>query len=351
MSKQLLICAMIFCVADTKAWSAKDCADFFSADYFFCEYMTKHGKIYTVDTWRQKEVNVKESLTYVRSHNAQNILDYELQLTSMSDLLHSDFVKNRLTPVKKEKVNGRKLGQSREIDKIQAYLKSHYTPKSFDWRTNSHMTPVSTQGKCGSCFAIVAAEMMDWWGDKLRTVPSNATSSVQQLMDCSSDEFPNDAERCLGSVMEYPLRYAKENRVWHDRDYMYEAHDDICKHKRPPYKTLHPENMHHTGQYDEPDLNLYLPAYIYHFGPIGVSFDASDQHFQHLGKGIYTPHRCSNTNVNHAVLVVGYTSQYYIVKNSWGPHYGENGYFKVKRGRNLCGMLEVVSVVTSAKMR
>ena len=44
----------------------------------------------------------------------------------------------------------------------------------------------------------------------------------------------------------------------------------------------------------------------------------------------------SNGN-NHAVLVVGYGPGYFLVKNSWGSRWGEDGFFKIKSGVGLCG--------------
>lgn len=347
----LRLLVFIASVVNAKSvWTGDNCEDHLSKEHSFCNYMRKHNKTYFKHNWRERQRNIETASLYIKKHN-EKPHEYDLQLTTMSDLSNPDFVK-QLSPIYPgSHVKGRKLRQSRETDIIQQGLKNIRIPPSFDWRQHSSMTAVSTQGHCGSCFAIVAGEMMDWWNNKLVGTAVKTTASVQQLMDCSSDEFPDDAERCKGSVMEYPLRYAQHNRVWHTQDYPYERHGDICKHKKPHYKTVHPVLMHHTDRYDENDLEQYLPAYIYHYGPVGVSFDASDPHFQHLGGGIYKPGRCSDSNVNHAVLVVGYTPEFYIVKNSWGPHYSENGYFRIKRGRNLCGMLEVVSILMSARLK
>lgn len=50
------------------------------------------------------------------------------------------------------------------------------------------------------------------------------------------------------------------------------------------------------------------------------------------GSGIYD-YPCGNlrSEANHAVVIVGYTSDYFLVRNSWGPYWGENGYFKVSK--------------------
>ena len=58
------------------------------------------------------------------------------------------------------------------------------------------------------------------------------------------------------------------------------------------------------------------------------------------------------TKYNHAVLVVGYGTtdegeDYWIVKNSWGENWGDNGYIKIRRGQNDCGIETVRGVSES----
>ena len=78
-------------------------------------------------------------------------------------------------------------------------------------------------------------------------------------------------------------------------------------------------------------------------GPISVAIDATP--LQSYKSGILTGVKCSSSSLNHGVLVTGYGTDsktgkaYYIVKNSWGPSWGENGYFRIARNENnLCGI-------------
>ena len=81
-------------------------------------------------------------------------------------------------------------------------------------------------------------------------------------------------------------------------------------------------------------------------GPVAVAIDASDT-FMSYASGVYSGSDCSSRKykVNHAVLVTGYDDDYWIVKNSWGTSWGEDGYVRMSRGKtNICSIASYGSV-------
>jgi cathepsin H len=83
---------------------------------------------------------------------------------------------------------------------------------------------------------------------------------------------------------------------------------------------------------------------LFQVGPISVAFQVIAG-FKDYKTGVYTTGNCQNgpMDVNHAVLAVGYGTDngmdYWIIKNSWGAAWGDNGYFKMQRGVNMCGIV------------
>ena len=82
---------------------------------------------------------------------------------------------------------------------------------------------------------------------------------------------------------------------------------------------------------------------IANHGPVSVAFQVVSD-FKGYNSGVYTSTLCNSTtqDVNHAVLAVGYgveaDTPYWIIKNSWGKDWGDKGYFKIERGKNMCGI-------------
>jgi len=78
-------------------------------------------------------------------------------------------------------------------------------------------------------------------------------------------------------------------------------------------------------------------------GPVSVAIEADTFVFQFYSGGVFKEAGCG-TNLDHGVAVVGYGNEggddYYIVRNSWGPSWGEQGYIKIAavEGDGICGI-------------
>ncbi|XP_050079373.1 LOW QUALITY PROTEIN: cathepsin K-like [Anopheles maculipalpis] len=85
---------------------------------------------------------------------------------------------------------------------------------------------------------------------------------------------------------------------------------------------------------------------LWKVGPLPVSINAAPKSFQLYSNGIYDDEAsCDNSKVNHAMLLLGYTKDYWILKNWWGS-WGEDGYMRLARGKNLCGISNYAGYVT-----
>ncbi|XP_023245915.1 cathepsin L1-like [Copidosoma floridanum] len=81
-----------------------------------------------------------------------------------------------------------------------------------------------------------------------------------------------------------------------------------------------------------------LEAAVATIGPIAASVNASPKTFQLYHSGVYDDPACTSDKVNHAMLIVGYTKNAWILKNWWGTGWGEDGYMRLRKGKNRCGI-------------
>lgn len=233
------------------------------------------------------------------------------------------------------------------LDKILAD-KSIEVPDSIDWRTvPGRVSEVKNQGQCGSCWAFATTGALE--GQEKTRVKLNNSNLVelseQNLVDCVKADAG-----CNGGFMKDAMDYIKtEGGIDDETSYPYEAMTRKCRFRKDKVA------FNDAGGAILPvgDENK-LKEVVAKFGPVAVAIDASSLWFQLYHRGVYVNKRCKHKEdqLDHGVLVVGYGTDpkkgdYWIVKNSWGPHWGEKGYIRMARNRNnMCGIATAATIPT-----
>jgi cathepsin L len=205
--------------------------------------------------------------------------------------------------------------------------------KSIDWRTKGVLTPVKNQGQCGSCYTFSTAAAIE----SCHYIASGSLENVseQQLVDCSGVN-PYDNQGCNGGSIDATFDYVISNGIAPLSSYAYSGVAGTCNNNVPKSKVV-VKSYEYVNKGDTNDLYTKLLK-----GPVSVGIDASVSDFQSYASGIYNPTGCSSTNLDHAVLVVGWNGEgptpYWIVRNSWDTTWGIGGYFYLADHDNLCGI-------------
>lgn len=134
--------------------------------------------------------------------------------------------------------------------------------------------------------------------------------------------------------MALAFMYAEEDPLMRESAYPYTAKNGSCQYVKSEgvggdtgYKGV---QAYHTDS---------LKAAI-DKGPVSVAIEADKGVFQMYHSGILDSRECGH-NLDHGVLAVGYGEGYFLVKNSWGASWGDQGYIKISDNQSIdvCGIL------------
>lgn len=227
---------------------------------------------------------------------------------------------------------------SKNNEKILFPLHYLEVPPFVDWRSHGFVTPVRNQGDCGSCWAFSVAAALESHQLRIGKLNSNTSSwlSTQELVDC--DEFNYG---CNGGTFEEAFNYVVKNK-WLNKDqiYPYRAVQNVRCLKKNIHYEYFLDGYVVNGEGDEHELEKLVAFW----GPVTAAIDVTESMMMY-GSGVYSDYDCSKRNINHAVTIVGYGQErglpYWLVKNSWGNDFGEEGYIKILRGVNMCGISSI----------
>jgi C1A family cysteine protease len=128
-------------------------------------------------------------------------------------------------------------------------------------------------------------------------------------------------------------------------DYPYQAHQYGCRYNGKGVVYLHGNGYNAVPGNNPSQMQAYLNNQ-----PVSVLIEADQAVFQNYRGGIINDPSCG-TNLDHAVLLIGYGDGYWILKNSWGTGWGEQGFFNIAMGQTwsasgVCGVLASGKVPT-----
>lgn len=265
----------------------------------------------------------KKNIDHIERHNAGNAT-YKFGLGPFTDWTSHEF----------KKMVGGPMKITPEHKRNVVHLDTSNLADAVDWSTKSCgsgncVTPVKNQGKCGSCWSFSSTGEIE-----SRTAIKTGklvSLSEQELMDCSK---PEGNKGCNGGLMDYAFKYVVKNGgLCLDSDYPYKAKNDImCRKKCTPVDPI--RSFKDVAKDNEAQLAAAASE-----GPVSVAIEADKAIFQHYKTGVISG--MCGTKLDHGVLLVGYGTQggsdFWKVKNSWGPTWGDRGYVLLEKGKSRRG--------------
>jgi len=215
-------------------------------------------------------------------------------------------------------------------------------PASFDCRQTAGYMPVRNQGGCGACWAFAVLGVLEY--NILINDGVERNLSEQWIVSCNMNNFTCS----WGGDAFHALRYLELDSISNDpagdrgavleADFPYAASQLKCGCPYPHYYYIDDYDL-----YNPSDVNS-LKQVIMTYGPAysGVRADFS---FHYYNGGVYN--NCGSSSTNHAVNIVGWDDNppdggpdcpgVWIIRNSWGENWGENGYMRIEYGCNGVG--------------
>ncbi|CAH1994094.1 unnamed protein product [Acanthoscelides obtectus] len=277
-----------------------------------------------------------ENAHKVAKHNklyALGLVSYKLDTNKYADMLSHEIIQT-LNGFNKTKQSG--LRGTEEYDGFSFIPPANVKlPEEVDWRQHGAVTPVKDQGHCGSCWSFSATGALE--GQHYRKTGKLVSLSEQNLVDCST-KFGNNG--CNGGLMDNAFRYIKANKgIDTEEAYPYDGKDEKCHYNPSESGATDKDFLTNVRRQKRSAVSLYrkysctLWSCLNETCPLRLS-------------GIYSSLdcKCSSTELDHGVLAVGYGTDengqdYWLIKNSWGPNWGDEGYIKIARNRNnMCGV-------------
>lgn len=309
-------------------------------------WLSMYDKKYAKDPKeRSKRLTIfEDNARLVAAHNAVPSATFSMALNEFADLTFEEFAAFRLGFNASLKNPENMLARPFRYGSVE----EDQLPAKVDWRSKGVVTSVKNQGMCGSCWSFSATGAIE--GINALRTGKLVSLSEQQLVSCDRDKDYG----CGGGFMDNAFEYVVKNGgLDTEDDYGYWGFGLPCQsrreHDRPAVVI--------DGYEDVPPNDASALKKALAHQPVSVAICASPA-LQFYESGVVSDNACCQ-ELNHGVLAVGYAEgkatngdapPHWIIKNSWGHNWGEDGYFRLtKESSNregACGILKASSYPT-----
>ncbi|XP_065221425.1 procathepsin L-like [Planococcus citri] len=300
-------------------------------------FKIQHGKEYEAEEEDKRRMKIfLDNERKIAEHNElyeKGEVTYKQGINKFSDLTNEEFAELYLTDF------GNDQNVIEEFPIANNFSLEEYQepPPSKNWLKEGFVSPVKQQGTCGSCWAFATVGAIEAHVAIKTRNKKFRILSEQNLVDCVKE-----AHGCHGGFMADAYNYVKRNKgIAFNKFYRYKGEQGRCRYKKNQ-RGASIQGYKRISQGDEEEMKNVIGT----VGPVSVGIARGDL-IQSYHSGIYRKSNCKPTRyTSHALLIVGYGTEsnargemdYWLVKNSWGPDWGSNGYIKIARNENTCGI-------------
>jgi C1A family cysteine protease len=299
----------------------------------FEEFQKLYDKTYERDLVNQRAQIYNQNIQFISQHNSNPLNGYRLDINEWADLSWDEFQQMRLGIQSAPSIQHRDIFQDpffldktlEFVDATESFNQSlsKSIPENWDWTWT--LPAIKDQGNCGSCWAFSTVcsieHKMFFRYNGIRSL------SEQQFVDCERKSFG-----CRGGFLSSAFSFAVRNRLALNSSYPYVGVQKRCNNS---LKIVRVPRIRGYGVSRKPLSDSLLKSLTYQ-RVLSVGIEAN-QAFRFYSSGIFNG-PC-NKNINHAVNIIGFTKDYWIVRNSWGKDWGESGHMRIARvNPPICGL-------------